>query len=285
VRTDTVFFEDYREFSSEDPRIHRLECPPTVEFLSLRYAGMLPVDVIKNHTVLDIGSCVSSVGAWVLANGAKHYTGLEIQTELATIAERNLGRYFDKSSWQVINADAELWMATMEWYDVIVLASALHTFADPINAIKRLTEHTNCLIIESTHPHIYSEILTEIYEKDIFTEQEKNVLHTLLESRVFKDTFRTILEEKLPVMYNRNSTSIFKSENKKPIKVEANSTYPSIGFLNNIMSNLGFQANLTINQNLKDSIPSLYNWPGRFAVEYKRCDQRKILRFQDYDHS
>ena len=280
-----MFFDRYREFSTEDPRISRAEYQPTVDFLSLRYSNMLPVESIKNCTVLDIGSCVSSLGAWVLANGANHYTGLEIQQELTQIAERNLSRYFDKSLWQVINKDAEQWLLDMDWYDVIVVAGTLQTFNDPVSAIKKLSVHTDCLIIESTHPHLYSEMLTEIYQQEIFTDQEKNMLHTLLESRVFKDTFRNLLEEKLPIMYNRNSRTIFKSQNNQPTNVEVNATYPSIGFLNNIMCNLGFRPDLTINNNLKKTIPAHYNWPGRFAVCYKRQENCKILKFQDYDHS
>jgi protein-L-isoaspartate O-methyltransferase len=280
-----MFFDSYREFSTEDPRISRAEYQPTVELLSLRYSNMLPADLIKNRTVLDIGSCVSSAGAWAIASGAKHYTGIEIQRELTSVAERILSQYFDNSLWQVITTDAEQWISTMSWYDVIVVAGTIHTFTDPVSVIKKLSNHTNCLIIESTHPHIYSEMLTEVYQKEIFSEQEKIVLHTLLESKVFKDTFQNLLEEKLPIMYNRNSYSVFKSQNNQPTNVEVNATYPSIGFLNNIMSNLGFESDLTINNNLKKSIPSLYNWPGRFAVAYRRCKDRKILKFQDYDHS
>ena len=281
-----MFFDNYSEFVTDDPRINRKDgYLPTKEFLSSRYENMLPIDLVKDRTILDIGSCVSSLGAWALASGAKHYTGVEIQKELTIIAERNLVRYFNSARWKVITEDVEQWINSLGQYDIIVVAGTLHTFVDHIAVLKKLASCTDCLIVESTHPHIYSEMLTNMYDREIFNGYDKTVIHTLLESSLFKDTVRKILEEKLPVVYNRNSRSVFKSQNGQATSVEVNATYPSIGFLNNIMNNLGFATDLSINQNLKAALPDSYNWPGRFAVMYQRSDTYKILKFQDYDHS
>ena len=51
------------------------------EFMFERHKIMLPLDLIKGRTVLDIGGCIGASGDWCLANGAKHYTNIELHPE------------------------------------------------------------------------------------------------------------------------------------------------------------------------------------------------------------
>lgn len=283
-----MFFDQYKEFSEHDPRLLRNDgYRPTIDFLSQRYLAMLPPDQIKNKTIMDIGACVGAAGAWSLANHCQHYTAVEIQSELTTVASNNLKKYFDPASWSVHTQDIEQWVNSdaCDYHDIIVLAGTIHTFSDPIATLKKLMEKTDCLIIESSHPHFYSEMLTVNYENDVFTDNDKIIINTLLESTVFKESMRTMFEEKIPVMFNRNSNSLFRSCDLEPTSVVANATYPSIGFLQNIMHSYNFDIDLSINHRLKTALPDLYNFPGRFAVKFVKTSQyHQIPRFQDYDH-
>lgn len=280
-----MFFSKYPEFVQRDPRISRSDgYRPTEEFLSARYANLVPESLINNKSVLDIGSCVGSLGAWCLANGASRYTGLEIQRELHQVATECMKQYFKSGPWTLINDDAEAWIDTMPDYDLIVVAGTIQTFRDPVSVLKKLSQRTNSLIIESTHPHLFSEMLTGAYSKPVFTDDELSLIHSLLEDPPYREVFRKILEDKLPILYNKTSTSLFKSENLLPTSVTANATYPSLGFLINLMENIGFAADLQINHRLKTALPETYNWPGRYAVLFDKVNHISIPAFQDYEH-
>ena len=84
-------FELQPEFIDLDPRKNRpkqtkddqgfdiLSYPVTIEFMNLRHSVMVPPEIIKGKTILDVGSCMGATGAWSLYHGAKDYTGVEIQ--------------------------------------------------------------------------------------------------------------------------------------------------------------------------------------------------------------
>ncbi|MGB1012174.1 MAG: hypothetical protein ACPGVP_20840, partial [Thiolinea sp.] len=71
-------FDNYPAFYQEDNRRHRGFNPTSKAFIEAKYATLLPEKLIKDKTILDLGSCNGSAGQWTLFHGAKHYTGVEI---------------------------------------------------------------------------------------------------------------------------------------------------------------------------------------------------------------
>ena len=74
-----LFFQKYIEFVDADNRSLRPHTPVTVETLTYKHEAMAPAYIIKDKTILDLGSCLGATGHWCLSNGAASYTGIEFQ--------------------------------------------------------------------------------------------------------------------------------------------------------------------------------------------------------------
>ena len=89
-------FEKYPEFIDTDPRLQRSNEKSykiTTDFTVKRYSAFFDHIDLNGKTVLDIGSCVSSLGAWVLDRGADFYQAIEFSNNLSQSAHNNLTKY------------------------------------------------------------------------------------------------------------------------------------------------------------------------------------------------
>ena len=83
-------FQKFPEFITDDTRYHDPDDPTTnskeaprgqlitFEKSEEKHKFLLPKKICENNSVLDLGSCLSASGAWVLEHGAMFYTGVEI---------------------------------------------------------------------------------------------------------------------------------------------------------------------------------------------------------------
>ena len=143
-------FKRYPEFIEDDVRKNRKDEIYNInfDFLKKRYSSLLPPDMIKDKTILDLGAAIGSLGAWCLHWGAKHYTGVD--HNYSNIANKNLSKYFDSSRWKWVEMDVEeylnMWGNIYE-YDFAVLAGIIYYFEDHSTILKKVKAKT--IIIET----------------------------------------------------------------------------------------------------------------------------------------
>ena len=147
------FFINYPEFINEDSRRHREHVPITAETLDRRHEVLLPSNLLKDATVLDLGSCIGATGHWCLSFGAKHYTGVEIQKEMCDISQRLLGNYW--TNFDIVNSNIETFLDTQKkTYDVVILLGVIYAFMDTYSLLKKVSRICNhVIVVDGSYPH------------------------------------------------------------------------------------------------------------------------------------
>lgn len=151
------FFDDYIEFVNLDSRTSRTwHAPVSAESLSLRHETMLPRNIIKNKTVLDLGSWISATGQWCLAHGAAHYTGVEIQSSLASVGEELLSKYWSNDRFKIINTDLEQYLdqciASNISYDIVLFVGVIQSFLNTFEILKKVSSVGKIVILDGPIP-------------------------------------------------------------------------------------------------------------------------------------
>lgn len=144
------------EFVDEDNRRFRTTYIVSKEQMHNKHAVLLPEEIIRGKSVLDLGSCIGATGHWCLSNGATHYTGVEFQPEYAQTSERLLNKYHPgKFTIQQMAIEAWLKQPNKPTYDVVCMLGVIYAFVDYFSILKHVTDITkSTLVIESKYPLI-----------------------------------------------------------------------------------------------------------------------------------
>lgn len=128
-------------FISSDPRINRPEhwqYTVTPDLMKTRHELFFQKTDLNGKSVLDLGCCCAATGAWVLDNGAAHYTGVELQKDFVKTSINNMSEYYDRSKWNIIESSVEEFLdVSDQTYDVILIAGMLHCIFDYQKSIDR----------------------------------------------------------------------------------------------------------------------------------------------------
>jgi tRNA (cmo5U34)-methyltransferase len=154
-------FDLYPEFISTDPRIHRKNSNAgayeiTSNFQYHRHSVMLPPDTVAGKRVLDLGSCVGASGAWVLANGASCYVGLELQKKFCDVAKENLSNRFADANWQIREESfTDFFANNTEKFDIVIAFGVLYHNIYFETLIKNiLSVDPDLVLIDSAKPQL-----------------------------------------------------------------------------------------------------------------------------------
>jgi hypothetical protein len=153
-------------FVEEDERKHRNLNPITLITLEAKCSSLLPPDLIRGKTVLDLGACLGAMCHWSLYHGASKAVGVEPQKDFCQRMEKYLASA--EAAWpepqsslkryEVICADARAYLSKCEdqSFDVVVAAGVLHCFQDPISILLEIARVSKeAIVIESVHPIFY----------------------------------------------------------------------------------------------------------------------------------
>jgi SAM-dependent methyltransferase len=121
----------------------------TSESLTKRHEVSLPKNLISECSVLDLGSCYGATGHWCLANGASHYTGVEIQKDMVDKSNQMLSKYWNNYTIIESGIDDFLNQNTQQ-YDVTILFGVMYAFLDQYGLLQRISKITNKIIIIDT---------------------------------------------------------------------------------------------------------------------------------------
>lgn len=148
-------FEQAPEFIEWDNRTFRRINQVTAESVYNRFSVQLPPWLVKDKTVLDLGSCLCAAGHLALTNGAKHYTGIEIQEGYFNKSQELMNRYWDSSVFEIQKKNIEDFLdeciSNAVQYDIIVASGVLYTFLNLFNILEKFTKVAKeCVVIDTS---------------------------------------------------------------------------------------------------------------------------------------
>lgn len=231
-------YDQYPEFIERDPRIKRVyPYKITKEFTDARHACFLNID-LENKSVLDLGSCTGSLGAWVLEKGAKFYRGVEFDKDLSEISSDNLKKYFSEDRWDIQNTSVEEYLKNTDTkFDIVIASGIIYAFFDPIPILEKIAEIGNILVIESRYQK--NQINNEKLEEESFI--------------VFGEPQRMMV-------------GLTESE------IQYYASLPSVGFLKHYFRIMGFDYDSYTYNALKEQLPKYYHYNNRFALRFVKSN-------------
>jgi SAM-dependent methyltransferase len=147
----TYFFDQYPEFVDIDLRKVRKTTTVSSESLHKRCAVLLPKWLIEGKTILDLGHCVGAFGQWALANGAAHYTGVDINRNFCNNSKILLGKYWKEDQFNIICSDVLNYLKeNNKQYDIVVASGVIHGYLDVFQVIKLISETSSEYIVIET---------------------------------------------------------------------------------------------------------------------------------------
>jgi len=149
-------FETASEFIEMDNRTERVMNRVTAESTYNRLSVQLPTWLVKDKTVVDLGSCLGAAGHMVLTNGAKHYTGVELQQKYVTDSNTIMSKYWDKSKFNIIQNDIESYLdnciVNNIKFDVVIASGVLYAFLDIVKILEKISLiSTNSILIDTMY--------------------------------------------------------------------------------------------------------------------------------------
>ena len=249
----TNIFEIATEFIELDCRQHRGYTPTTIETVYKKCQVQLPKNLIEDKTILDLGSALGAAGHYVLTNGAKHYTGVELQNYYVDHSNILLSKYWDSTKFLIVHQEIEDFLdekiAQNIKYDYVLAAGVIYCFLNMVSILDKLCKITReAIVIETinypdstTVSHAigdknsnlvkkYGEILVtssqpmvrsvdnitnDIYYEGIASRISINALDIIMSTNSFNRTEETLLPEKFENSYDPFREQYHKFENDK----------------------------------------------------------------------
>jgi hypothetical protein len=165
--TDMInIFKTQPEWMQQDTRIGRPIVVPSpgkpggdslsyninADFMYDRHRVMLPPDLIKDKTILDVGCYMGATGAWALANGARHYTGIDARQKDLELGAEIFKKYFQKNQYTLIETWVEKY-ESKEKYDIVIASGVMYGVFDSFDFVKRIANFSqDIIIVDNVHP-------------------------------------------------------------------------------------------------------------------------------------
>lgn len=167
---------DFIEYDNRRLRTHH---QTTKLSLFNKLKVQLPNSLIKDKTVLDLGSCLGAAGYYAIKNGAKDYIGVEAQTHYVDLSNRLLSKYCPNYSYKIIQQEVEDFLdeqiANGVKYDVVLAAGVIYCFLDIVNILKKITMVAKDVVVIDTINWPASIDSTEFGETII--KKQENMVH------------------------------------------------------------------------------------------------------------
>lgn len=149
-----MFFQKYSKFVDLDNRQNRIHTPLTYETLTNKHEIMAPESLVKNKTILDLGSCLGATGHWCLINGSKHYTGIEFQSYYVEKSNEILSEYWNTDQFIIRQEEIMKYlMSTDEKFDIVFACGVIYGFLNTYGFLEAITRVSKeCVVIDCSYP-------------------------------------------------------------------------------------------------------------------------------------
>ena len=139
-----MWFDQYPEFVELDPRKDRSTVTVTSESLTKRCEVMLPPELIKGKSILDVGCALGAMGKWSMEHGAHSYHGVEIQQQYKQRSKELLKDYPTASIYKFLGN-------TSDSYDIVIAAGVIHGVLDLVGFLQKICMKSREYVILETH--------------------------------------------------------------------------------------------------------------------------------------
>ena len=147
-------FDLATDFIDYDNRRLRTHHQTTKLSLFNKLKVQLPEWLIKDKTVLDLGSCLGAAGYYAIKTGAKEYIGVEAQTHYVDLSNNLLSKYCPQDSYKIIQQEVEDFLdeqiANGVKYDVVLASGVIYCFLDIVNILKKITMISKDVVVIDT---------------------------------------------------------------------------------------------------------------------------------------
>lgn len=217
------------------PGGHSLSYNINADFMYDRHRVMLPPQKIKGKTILDVGCFMGATGAWALANGAKHYTGIDARRKDLDLGAAIFKKYFREDQYALIETWAEKFRH-QEKYDIVIASGIMYGVFDSFEFVRCIAGFSrDVVIVDNVHPfNGYRRLFP-----DATDEQRRSVSKIL-----------SIIQPSERIRLNS------KDENKS---IRFSACIVSLQALILLMKNLGFRYNDTLYQTAEKEIDYYYD--------------------------
>ena len=247
-------FLRYPEFIETDVRTRRVKnksfdmgynINPELQFH--RHRLTLPDYLVQDKTILDLGCCGGATGAWVLSHGARHYTGVELQSKFCDLAKNNLSKYFNQDSWEIKEQSFnEFFINNINKFDIVVALGVLYHSADYIRTLENFSKLSlDRIIIDSYCPSIFYNFFKE----------------ASLDTSVLKN---------VPYVEYPGSTYMVHETGKS---VRTDTVFPSAKTVEHLLNFQGFALESDLTDDVQNLLPNDYN--ERFLLTFKKTNSQK----------
>ena len=136
-----------------------------------KHQRLLPPELVKGKSILDIGSYISQTGDWCLNHGATKYTGVEIIKDFSDRGKELMQKYHTGENWNIVNCSLEDYFNNhKEKYDIIFCLGVSFSQIDHAWFIKNLCERCDHMALNWRHPKVMwndnnKEISDELWKK------------------------------------------------------------------------------------------------------------------------
>jgi len=146
-------FEAAPEFVGWDNRQSRPHSPVSVQQMLHKHEVLFPASLVRDKTVLDIGSALGATGHWCLSMGARAYTGLETQETYAERSRELMQKYHPGKSTIIRKPIETYFSEDTEVFDIVSLLGVLYVFVDYYSILKDVCARAReTIVIESLYP-------------------------------------------------------------------------------------------------------------------------------------
>lgn len=212
------FFERYKSFIDDDNRKDRPYHPTTAESMSARHETIAPKWLVEGATILDLGSCIGATGHWCLANGAKHYTGVEIQDFYVQKSNQLLAEHWPADQFKIEQTELEHFVKHCDKkFDVVFVCGIIYGFLNTYEILKAITDLANqCIVIDTSYPtklFAIDQSVIEITTQQHMIQSDSDKTYTGLGSRPSPAALSLIMnnlgyESKEKILFPRQLTNI-----------------------------------------------------------------------------
>ncbi len=269
MMTENIFLEQ-SEFITLDPRSRVPESKDaeyltdirvTPDILFRRYRILLPPELVKGKTVLDLGSCIAATGAWCLTHGATFYRGVEIHEEFTKNSKSCLEKYYPKGNWSIAQQSIEEYLeSSSKHFDILVASGIMYGIGDVVKLLSLIAQTADFLVIESR--------------------QNQTILHS---PYINKKTKKLIMKDPGFKSYQEKEASIAIGQRGMITPGDKTIRFfgfnPSMGAIKFIMRTLGFECSSKPNDKLRKYLPDQYTPILRFALHFKRNPELRVMKF------
>ena len=125
----------------------------TQQYLQHKHRILLPPSLVKDRSILDVGSCLGATGWYSLSNDCRIYLGLEMQAWFCDRSKELLSAH-PRQDWQIANNSLQTYMTfDRNHYDIIVAWGVLNGLYDPIPALEWMMKRSDVVSLDLPIPH------------------------------------------------------------------------------------------------------------------------------------